>query len=552
MVRNLVVLPDGKEIFSGSEGSAILSLELTESVNAETELTPGAVCAAMAQITLLNMADAQINAGDALKLYRVDQAGNRSPAGIFLAEKPQRNADIVTVTAYDRLILLDRDLTQWLQSLNGWPYALREFGQLVCAQCGLTLAEGDLLNGDFLVQAFTYDGVTGRQLLGWVAQAAGCFCRMNDAGQPELGWYTPATVDAGPVEQAQAVEFTEEGVALTLPENALETEGEVTLESPYITCVQEGESLTLTVEEGLCQQYYFQGGLGAEDFVTAPIEKVQLRQTEQDVGTVFPDREGGNTLAITGNPLLAAENATTLLPVAETLFSRFQGTCYTPCTLELPDTPGLGAGQVLTVSDKAGKTHTVYIMELTRSQTGLRISCTGSARRDSSFAVNSLEKRTRGKLLQLRCDVDGLAAENSDNAGRIGKLELTVEGIRGQVSQLDPDGVKQRLSTLEQSADGLKLTVETIQNDGASKIKTGMGYTFDDSGLQIARQGQQMMNLLDNTGMYVTRNGQTVLQANDRGVVAADVSVRNYLIVGSHARFEDYATGRTACFYLGG
>ena len=61
-----------------------------------------------------------------------------------------------------------------------------------------------------------------------------------------------------------------------------------------------------------------------------------------------------------------------------------------------------------------------------------------------------------------------------------------------------------------------------------------------------------MKNLLDNTGMYVTRSGQTILQANDKGVEAADVTVRNYLIVGDHARFEDYAAGRTACFWLEG
>jgi len=42
------------------------------------------------------------------------------------------------------------------------------------------------------------------------------------------------------------------------------------------------------------------------------------------------------------------------------------------------------------------------------------------------------------------------------------------------------------------------------------------------------------------------------LQANDKGVVAADVTVRNYLIMGSHARFEDYGAGRTACFWLEG
>ena len=59
-----------------------------------------------------------------------------------------------------------------------------------------------------------------------------------------------------------------------------------------------------------------------------------------------------------------------------------------------------------------------------------------------------------------------------------------------------------------------------------------------------------MENLLDNTGMYVRRSGEVILQANAAGVQATDVVVRNYLVVGTHARFEDYPVGRTACFYL--
>ena len=60
-----------------------------------------------------------------------------------------------------------------------------------------------------------------------------------------------------------------------------------------------------------------------------------------------------------------------------------------------------------------------------------------------------------------------------------------------------------------------------------------------------------MENLLDHTGMYVRRNGEVLLQANNQGVQTRDVTVRNYLIVGENARFEDYGSDRTACYYIG-
>jgi hypothetical protein len=65
-----------------------------------------------------------------------------------------------------------------------------------------------------------------------------------------------------------------------------------------------------------------------------------------------------------------------------------------------------------------------------------------------------------------------------------------------------------------------------------------------------------MGNLLDHTGMYVRRSGEVILQANNQGVAARDVSVANFLVIGENARFEDYSSGtdqnRTACFYIGG
>ena len=98
----------------------------------------------------------------------------------------------------------------------------------------------------------------------------------------------------------------------------------------------------------------------------------------------------------------------------------------------------------------------------------------------------------------------------------------------------------------------MKISVQTIRDSGVSRVQTGMGYTFDDQGLHIARPGEPMENKLDNTGMYVSRGGETILQANSGGVVASDVRLRNYLCIGENARLEDYAGSRTACFYVGG
>ena len=110
------------------------------------------------------------------------------------------------------------------------------------------------------------------------------------------------------------------------------------------------------------------------------------------------------------------------------------------------------------------------------------------------------------------------------------------------------------VAELKQNSGEISIAVKKILDDGVGQVTTESGYTFNADGLHIQKSGEEMENTLDNTGMYVKRSDDIMLQANAEGVIATDVSVRNYLIVGNHARFEDYSDGtdnaRTACFWI--
>ena len=88
--------------------------------------------------------------------------------------------------------------------------------------------------------------------------------------------------------------------------------------------------------------------------------------------------------------------------------------------------------------------------------------------------------------------------------------------------------------------------------EGIDSFETSTGYTFDENGLNIHKEGEEMHNTLDNKGMYVRRGSTNVLVADNDGVNAINLTARQYLIIGNNARFEDYSGSRTACFYIGG
>lgn len=531
MRTHILLLPDGREIGSGTSGEALMAVRLTREVNNDTLLSPGAASAAMLELSLLTP-DKPVRAGDSLRLL---DAGSGQLLGTFIAQEPVSAGGLQKITAYDCLVRLDREVSGLLRQLS-WPRSLSQLAMDICQFCGLTLATPDFPCGEFPAACPSGDAITGRQVMMWVSQAAGCFCRATAQGEVALGWYTPANLEIAP----QQVRFLGGVLSLSgkVDEGVLPLSGSV-----------EAAVLTLTP-----RQYALSGELQLETGEIAPIDRVQIRQTETDVGVLYPDAPGENTLVIQGNPLLAAQDAQMLLPVAESLYERFGGITYTPGRIKVPTTKGLDVGQILQVTDSQGERHTLYVMSLLRDATGDTVACTGCVNRDSPQVVNNRSyQNLHGRMLQLRTDVEGIRAENSDNRGKLSALALDVEGIRGSVSAQQTQGqlLQQSLTTLEQTAQGLQLSVESIQTQGATKLKTAMGYRFDDEGLRIARSGQPMENRLDNTGMQVLRSGTPILQADHRGVMAQDVTVKNYLIVGSHARFED-AAGRTACFWLEG
>ena len=567
MLKHLILLPDGTEIFSGGSGAAVLNVQLTRSVNDGQVLNPGAACAAMLEATLMDLEPGRITAGDALTLYTVDDAGLRQQVGIFLAEKPERiSAHTLKLTAYDRLTLLDRDMTAWLAGLTGWPYTLHTLASMVCGECGLKLVTEQIPNGDFPVEAFTAEGVTGRQLMMWIGQAAGRFCRATPQGDAELAWYVPAAVAVGPSAIPMA-EVTFADSALSLRAHDAVVTDDVSVESGYVTVTDDGNgNVTLTLSDALLRQYCFQGGLTLADYTVAPIQKVQLRQDEEDVGTVWPADipEPVNTFCITGNPLLAARSAQALTPVAQTLYAQLKDVTYTPGTLKLPAGQPIEPGSILEVTDPAGRIFTFYVMAAERSGQQDTLTCTGQAARDSTAAFNALEYAPlSGKVLHLRTDVDGIRAENADAAGRVSRLELDLAGIRGQVQsqQTDTAGLKTSLTALEQTASSISATVRDITEHGTSRVSNEFGLTIDGSCVRIHRSSSDMENRLDEMGMYVVRGAGTdnetpMLQADAYGVIATDVTVRNYLVIGDHARIEDYTDGtdhkRTACYFTGG
>lgn len=572
MLRNLIVLPDGTEIFSGLGAyNAIKSVKFTGSVNEQTELALGSVCSSMMEASIITpYGGLNIAAGSEVTAYKVDDAGTKYPVGLYTLEKPTRpTANTYKITAYDRISWLDKDLTKWIAALDVWPIELLTFAQMVCSECGLTLINESIPNGTYLVPQFTGDGVTGRKLMRWIGEICARFLRATPGGDVEFATYALNTAyTIGPYKRAAVVPLTdtvnisddgEGNVVISSDLMTVEDDGEgnVTATSDVLNVTDNAGNVVVSAAGGTEMIPYYQNSLSYEDYQVALIEKVQIRLTDDDIGVVYPEVEGEvNTYIITGNYLLTTSTTDELLPVAQVIYEEISGITYTPCRVSIPVCLGINPGDIISITDKNGVTITAYVM--TKTTTGQRdtLECTGSPRRDSSSVVNNEEYRAlSGKVLEIRKQVEGLTVKNADANGRIAQLEMTVDGINTKVeSQNEAIGqVRQDMTAIQQSAESVSIQVQNIIDNGVSKVITGKGYEFGDDGLHISDPTSEVKNLMDHTGMMVSNTDEMVLQANKDGVNTLNLTVRKYLIVPG-SRFEEYADGTgekfTACFAL--
>ena len=330
MLKNIIVLPDGTEISSGLDTRfTIQSVTLTESVNSGTELTPGSVCCSALEAQCITPGGGlSVTVGTEVLLYK-EQDGVRTKVGTFTLEAPERpGPNTYKLVAYDRISWLNKDLTAWLDSLDGWPYSLLTFAHMVCRECLVDLSGDTIPNAGFPVQKFQGGKITGREIMGYIGELAGRFCRANKDGVIEFAWYEDS-----------------------------------------------GVQLNATGD-----RYYM--SLKREDYLVEGIDAVQVSMSRHENGLLFPEVDPSrNSYVIKENPLITVVNSD-LLPYLNELQRQLQNSSFTPCKVTLPACLDIRAGHTVRIVD--GNGNVVKTCVMTKTQKGQKdvLESTGSARRD--------------------------------------------------------------------------------------------------------------------------------------------------------------------------
>lgn len=454
MLQPILTLPSGTELKGGSPGSAVKSLTLHTAVNSGQEFTIGSAFSDYIEAEIWADPDGslQITAGDALTYYRQDDAGNRTKVGVFYAEKPTRTKrNSYKVTAYDTMSKLDADFSGWLHANQAqFPKTIWQLVQLACQRAGVTLASSSLpINGSYSVQAFYADDLTCRQIISWAAEAAGCYAHMNADGKLQFLTYT---------DKRSTAKITPDGASNSTA--------------------------------------YYADSLSYEDYTVKAIEKVQIRQSDSDVGVIYPDSTTAtNTYAVQGNLLLTTGTEANLKTVVQNLYNVLKNVTYTPCKVSVPSSSGLACGQIVHVKDARGREFDTYLMSATISFGKASFESVGSASRESSSAVNSQSyKNLTGKMLEIKTSVDGLEVKASDLTGKYTDLKATVDGLSSEVKK----------DTKITGGGNLILGSESFRNATYDGNASGVAYG-DDGSATITNANTNRYFIFNTAGARITK-----------------------------------------------
>jgi hypothetical protein len=220
------------------------------------------------------------------------------------------------------------------------------------------------------------------------------------------------------------------------------------------------------------------GGFKKDKVLTKPIDKVQIRNEEQDIGGIYG--EGTNALIIQGNPLLFGKGAEELSTIAQNLYDTVKDIIYVPYEAQLP--VGKASLDMFTQYTITSSNDNCLSYVLSTSLTGSQlcnqvIKAEGVERR--AEAVKDINKELYVldyKTTRIKKDVDGFSAEiaqarkDADNAIKtVTTMSATVEGLSTEVKQttktLESQGeiISQNSTKINQTADYIDQSV--VKND---------------------------------------------------------------------------------------
>ena len=394
-----------------------------------------------------------------------------------ISDKPTDDKRYRNVTAYDAIYDIgEAEVSSWYNGLK-FPLKLKQFRDSFFAYFGVEQVETTLPNDNMEVaETIKPSELSGQTVMEAICSINGCFGHINHDGKFEYV-------------------FLKEMISGLYPRKGLYPQ-----KGLYPRKGSEKEKVT----GGKYKSVKY------EDFVCQKVTKVQIRQSENDIGAVYPDTEiteNDNSYILQDNFLVYGMGADALETVARNLYEVIKVVKYRPYNCEKIGNPCLSLGEAVNVYT-AKEIIESYV--LSRTYKGIQqpkdtISASGKSPKYSE-QVNGINKsiiQLRGKTNELERNVEETRSEIKDvESGLDTKITQTAGKIELEAKRAI-DAEVELAAAISVQADQIKLKVS--KGDVSSQLSIESG--------QVSISGNRFV--LDSTNFSITADGKVTAKSID-------------------------------------
>ena len=348
------------------------------------------------------------------------------------------NKNTTEVVAYDGMIAFDKIVDDWLDSLT-FPISLSAFTDSLITYCAHPEFGASRIyygnNETFMIQDnFKTIGITGRQILQYIAQVCGGMCFYNLDSPRCYLYIQPFGFNTLPIADIK-------DMAVYTPDNYKSAE--------------------------------------ISDEAILPVNKLIVRVSDDDVGVEAGT--GDNIMVVQDNPLLYTQSPSEIQTVVTNMYNQIKDVSYYTGKVDAfyftDNYPSSFRGDVcgyyIKVNDKLMLMTSVQI-----DDTGVHIQSTGDyKRRNHDSPLNSQITALRGKTNQLTIDIEHT---NSTLTDRMNGLESSVNQTASELTTRI-ENTEGDVSTLTQTVNGFDTRITNAQGDATTAIQTAKGLTLTSS-----------------------------------------------------------------------
>lgn len=343
--------------------------------------------------------------------------------GTFLLNTPaKRKINMIAVSALDKMTLFDREADVFWNGLT-YPITVGEIFAQLCAFVGVQKATTSFINSARLLDEapLAADGITAREILGWIAEAACSFARMTRDGEVELAWFGVRPV-----------------------------------------------SIPMT-------QYF---SIAPAEYEVAQVDKMQISGSETDIGVVIG--EGTNGYQILDNPLLYGATDTEVRTLGVPIYNRLIAYApFSPIVAAAVCDWSIQAGDIIEIVLN-GVTYALPVYSQTITWKGnARVSyeSSGAEKRPVMAASNRRVYAQKRAIHEVNETVDGLTRSIEDTEDNVANLQLFADSLTLSIANGSTSStLKLMAGSTELSSANITLTgMVTFENltDGVTQISGG-------------------------------------------------------------------------------